>query len=58
MWEPRCRVLKVTPTSDGEHLTLRVQGRAADGVINSTEVLWREPNPTLLTAIPRKSPAR
>ncbi|RRB25818.1 baseplate protein, partial [Escherichia coli] len=24
-----------------EHLTLRVQWRAADGVINSTEVLWR-----------------
>ncbi|MBJ2484849.1 baseplate protein, partial [Salmonella enterica subsp. enterica serovar London] len=41
MWEPRCRLLKVTPTIDGEHLTLRVQWRAADGVINSTEVLWR-----------------
>ncbi|MGS8561393.1 GPW/gp25 family protein, partial [Salmonella enterica] len=23
MWEPRCRLLKVTPTIDGEHLTLR-----------------------------------
>lgn len=40
-WEPRCRLLKVTPVIDGEHLTLRVQWRAADGVINSTEVLWR-----------------
>ncbi|HAJ6454561.1 GPW/gp25 family protein [Escherichia coli] len=40
-WEPRCRLLKVTPVIDGEHLTLRVQWRAADDVINSTEVLWR-----------------
>lgn len=41
MWEPRCRLLKVTPSIDGEHLTLRVQWRAADDVINTTEVLWR-----------------
>ncbi|MCP0820353.1 baseplate protein, partial [Salmonella enterica subsp. enterica serovar Montevideo] len=36
-----CRLLKVTPTIDGEHLTLRVEWRDADGVINSAEVLWR-----------------
>lgn len=40
-WEPRCKFLKVVPELDGEHMTLRIQWRAADGIINETEVVWR-----------------
>lgn len=41
MWEPRCEVLKVEPVVSSEHLTLRVNWRVADGVINITEMVWR-----------------
>ncbi|PHM24574.1 GPW/gp25 family protein [Xenorhabdus ehlersii] len=40
-WEPRCQLLSVKPTIDGEHLTLRVNWAAADGITQSTELLWR-----------------
>ncbi|MCA6221926.1 GPW/gp25 family protein [Photorhabdus sp. P32] len=40
-WEPRCQLLSVNPTVNGEHLTLRVNWTAVDGITQSTELLWR-----------------
>ncbi|MFP1859614.1 GPW/gp25 family protein [Lonsdalea quercina] len=40
-WEPRCKLLGVKPTVDGEHLTLRVQWRTVAGVEQQTELVWR-----------------
>jgi phage baseplate assembly protein W len=37
-WEPRCELIKVIPSINGAHQTLRVQWRVADGVIRETEV--------------------
>lgn len=37
-WEPRCQLIKVIPSVDEAHLTLRVQWRLADGVLRETEV--------------------
>ncbi|AJC66496.1 MULTISPECIES: GPW/gp25 family protein [Dickeya] len=40
-WEPRCKLLAVKPTVDGEHLTLRVQWQTTTGTDTATEILWR-----------------
>ena len=37
-WEPRCELLKVTPSIEESRITLRVQWKLADGVIRETEV--------------------
>ena len=37
-WEPRCNLVKVTPTIEESRITLRVQWRLADGVQHETEV--------------------
>ncbi|GDO99338.1 GPW/gp25 family protein [Escherichia coli] len=40
-WEPRCRLLSVSPVTEGEHLTLRVRWKGSDGVNREQEFLWR-----------------
>ena len=37
-WEPRCNLVKVTPTIEESRITLRVQWKLADGVLRLTEV--------------------
>ena len=37
-WEPRCNLVKVTPTIEESRMTLRVQWKLADGVQHETEV--------------------
>ncbi|MCG9079483.1 GPW/gp25 family protein [Laribacter hongkongensis] len=37
-WEPRCNLVKVTPTIEESRITLRVQWKLADGVQHETEV--------------------
>lgn len=37
-WEPRVTVVQVLTEIDASHITLRVQWRVADGVIQQTEV--------------------
>ena len=37
-WEPRCELIKVTPTIAESRITLRVQWKLADGVLRETEV--------------------
>lgn len=37
-WEPRCELVKVIPTIEESHITLRVQWKLANGAIRETEV--------------------
>ena len=37
-WEPRCELVKVTPSIEEAQITLRVQWKLADGVKRETEV--------------------
>ena len=37
-WEPRCQLVKVTPSIMEAQITLRVQWKLADGVLRLTEV--------------------
>ncbi|MDR1311094.1 MAG: GPW/gp25 family protein [Burkholderiaceae bacterium] len=37
-WEPRCELVKVIPTIDESHITLRVQWKLKDGVLRETEI--------------------
>lgn len=37
-WEPRCELIKVTPTIAESRITLRVQWKLADGIQRETEV--------------------
>ena len=38
LWEPRCELVKVTPSIEEAQITLRVQWKLADGVKRETEV--------------------
>jgi phage baseplate assembly protein W len=38
LWEPRCVLVKVTPSIVEAQITLRVQWKLADGVLRDTEV--------------------
>lgn len=38
LWEPRCELVKVTPSIEEAQITLRVQWKLADGVLRLTEV--------------------
>ncbi|WP_174865819.1 GPW/gp25 family protein [Pectobacterium polaris] len=40
-WEPRCQLLAVKPSVNGAHLTLHVSWKTANGVTQTTELLWR-----------------
>lgn len=40
-WEPRCKLLAIKPTIDGDHMTLRISWETTSGVLQATEVLWR-----------------
>ncbi|CBJ43025.1 GPW/gp25 family protein [Ralstonia solanacearum] len=37
-WEPRCELVKITPSIDESGIALRVQWKLADGVLRETEV--------------------
>ncbi|RAS18947.1 hypothetical protein DFO50_102103 [Microvirgula sp. AG722] len=37
-WEPRCELVKVTPTIEESRITLRVQWKLGDGIERETEV--------------------